>query len=147
MAELTMLQAEAHELDDQLSQLVQTKAQLERTIAAQDDELRDLQQRQGGKATREKLEAVDGLREELATTARQVELMRDRRRVVQEEIALREKKKERPRAIVYRCQFCGTILPPGAHLWPTASGCTDYCRKVGLGETYRSIKVNAPRKG
>ena len=146
MAELTKLQGEAQELDAELWRLIQTKAELERTIAAQESEIQDLHQRHATKATREKIENVEGLREELATTGRQLELARGRHQVVQQEIESREtKKKERVRGIVYKCQFCGTTLPPGAHLWPTASGCTDYCRSVGLGETYRSIKVNAPR--
>ncbi len=142
MAEMTKLKGEAQELDAQLWQLTQTKAELERTIAAQESEVQDLHQRHMKKETREKVETVDGLREELAATTRQLDLARGRHQVIQQEIEIREKKKERQGGVVIRCSFCGTILPWAAHTWPTKSGCYDYCQQQGAHPVYKSIKAN-----
>ncbi len=143
MAELTQLQGEAQELDAELWRLIQAKAELERTIVSRESEIQDLHQRHATKATREKIENVEGLREELATTGRQLELARGRHQVVQQEIEIREaKNKGQKGKLIIRCSFCGTILPAGAHLWPTKSGCYDYCQQQGAFPTYKSIKAN-----
>ena len=146
MAELTQLQGEVRELDAHLWQLTQAKAELERTIAAQDSEVQDLHQRHATKSTREKLEKIDGLREELATAERRLDLARGRHQVIQQEIEIREKKQEKKGGVVIRCSFCGMILPWEAHTWPTKSGCYDYCQQQGAHPVYKSIRANATRR-